>query len=47
MQLQVLKRDVKLIKTAKRIFTAGRICSIAAVVFAAGLIILDTIKSLK
>ncbi len=46
-KLTLLQRDVKMIKTAKRAYTAGRICSTAAIVIVGAIILSDVIKTLK
>ena len=46
-RLSLLQRDVKMIKTAKRAYTAGRICSTASIVVVGIIILWDIIKTIK
>ena len=46
-KLNVLKKEVSMIKAAKKVYTLGRICSIGAVIVASVFLFLDFFKVLK
>ena len=45
-KLQILHRDVKMLKAAKRIYAAGRICTVAAFLLAGIMICTDLVRYL-